>query len=138
MTRVTAGAIPDSRARRRAICPTSSFFFFLFFISGALSSNFAHRAPGLIDRLVRIRKGSGIGIRNMNAPKRLAPDLTRRLPRRPFRIVQRVVFIRISVRPTIDRDSLNVARRVKSSRTQGPAQLLPNVPLKSLKGRCEQ
>ena len=32
MTRVELGAMPDSRARRRAICPTSSFFFFRFFI----------------------------------------------------------------------------------------------------------
>ena len=32
ITRVPAGAIPDSRASRRATCPTSKIFFFRFFI----------------------------------------------------------------------------------------------------------
>jgi hypothetical protein len=33
MTRVELGAAADSRARLRAICPTSNFFFFRFFIA---------------------------------------------------------------------------------------------------------
>jgi hypothetical protein len=35
MTRVELGEIPDSRALRRAICPTSNLFFFRFFIAPA-------------------------------------------------------------------------------------------------------
>ena len=41
MTRVTAGAIPDFRARRRASLPASSTNFFRFFILAALGGGFS-------------------------------------------------------------------------------------------------
>jgi hypothetical protein len=179
ITRVAAGAIPDSRARRRAICPTSRTFFFRFFILslpyqesafsapqatsrahsaalrprlpsvmfGAYSTvnsllsalvNLFHCPPRLVDRLIRVGKRSRIRIRNVNLTKCLPPNLTRRLTRRPFRIVQRVVLVRVAVRPAIHRDSLNIARRIESSGTKHPVQVITDVGLEGLKSSGEQ
>jgi hypothetical protein len=81
MTRVTAGAMPELRAARRASLPLSSFFLLCFisvvtFISISCGGDFADGAPGLVDGFVGVGEGAGVGIRNVNAPERLASDFT--------------------------------------------------------------
>ena len=88
ITRVPDGASPDLRALRRASTPLSNRFFFRLAISALLPGNLRHRAPALINRFIRIRKHARIGIRDVNFPKRLPPDLVRSLPRCPLRIEQ--------------------------------------------------
>src|ERR1700730_5032453 len=135
ITFVFAGTPATLRASRRASTPLSSFFFRPRFISTLLPGDLAHRAPPLVDRLVCIRKGPGIGIRNVNRAKRLPTDFVRSFARRPHRIVKRVVFIRIAMRPSVHRDRLNIPLRVKSSSPQRPPQLIPYILFKSSK-RC--
>lgn len=76
MTRVTAGAIPDCRAARRASFPRSNTFFF-FLISAFLRDYFLHRAPRLVDSLIRVSKRSGVGIGNVNPAQRFSANFTR-------------------------------------------------------------
>ena len=76
MTRVTAGAIPDWRAARRASFPRSNTFLF-FLISAFLCGYFLHRTPRLVDSLIRVSKRPGVGIGNVNPAKRLSANFTR-------------------------------------------------------------
>src|SRR6516162_6836169 len=69
---------------------------------------FLHGTVCLIDRLIGIRGGRGVGVRNGDASKRLAADLARSLPFRPVRIPEGVVLVRVSVRPPVDGDRVNV------------------------------
>jgi hypothetical protein len=74
ITRVTAGESPDCRAARRASFPRSNTFFFLLRISAFLRGYFLHRAPSLVDGLIRVRKRSRIGISDVNAAKGLSAN----------------------------------------------------------------
>ncbi len=74
ITRVTAGAIPDFRAARRASTPLSMTAFRFRFIESLFRGQFPNGAPGLIDCFIRISKRTSIRIRNVDAAKRLAAD----------------------------------------------------------------
>src|SRR5947208_3092559 len=63
-----------------------------------------HRAICLIDRLVGISGGGSIGVRDGDPAERLAADFARRLPFGPVGIPERVVLIRVAVRPAVDGD----------------------------------
>jgi len=76
---------------------------------------FPNGPPGLIDGFIRISKRACIGIRNMDATKRLTADFAGRLSRRPLRVVQGIVFVGVAVGPAIDGDGLNVTRRIESA-----------------------
>src|SRR3984957_16430270 len=80
----------------------------------AESRHFLHRAIGLIDGRVGVRKGFSVGIRDGNAAKGLPPDDAGLLIFGPIRIEKRIVFVGVAMRPTIDGDRLNVARGIES------------------------
>src|SRR5262245_66240998 len=78
---------------------------------------FRNGAIGLIDRLIRIRGRRGVGIGNRDAMERLSADLARRLPGRPIRIPERVVFVGIAVGPPVHGDGDQRARGLAAGRT---------------------
>src|SRR5271156_1920027 len=82
-----------------------------------MGANLAHKQlghgpVGLVDRCVGV--GSGIGIGDRDRAESGSADLVRCLPLLPIRVEQRVVLVGITVRPAIDRDRSDVARRVES------------------------
>src|ERR1035437_9215103 len=98
-----------------------------------------YRPPRLIDGLIRIGIGSGIGVGDGNPPVRFARDFTRCLPAfQPERIEQRVVFVGVAVGPAIHRNRRDVAGRIEATGTKGAGQLIANLALHGLEvGRVE-
>src|SRR5439155_2952240 len=85
---------------------------------------FLYCTVSLIDRSVGVGCGSGIGIGYCDPAEAGAADLVRCLPLRPIGIEQRIIFIGVTVRPAIDRDRSDVARRIEAPRTQHAAELV--------------
>src|SRR5579862_8421277 len=93
-----------------------------------LSNDFAHqlsfrdlsdRAPCLIDCLIGVSVGTGVGIRDGDASVRLARYFTGSFTAfEPERIEQRVVLVSIAVRPAIKGNRGNVTGGIKSSGTE--------------------
>jgi hypothetical protein len=73
-----------------------------------------HGPVGLVDRCVGVGCGSGIGIGDRDRAETGSADPVRCLPLLPIRFEQRVVLVGITVRPAIDRDRSDVARRVEA------------------------
>src|SRR5712692_2319621 len=138
MTRVALGASPDWRAARRASVPRSSTFLRRFFISTFRRGYFLHRAPCLVDCFVGVGKRPRIRIGDVNSTERLPADLAGRLTCGPLRIIERVVLIRVTVRPAVHGDSLNVARGIKSSGGKHAPKLSPDIPFERFKFRGQK
>jgi hypothetical protein len=60
-------------------------------------------------------------------PKRARPISCGACPIGPLGVKQRVVLVGVAVRPAIDRDRGNVARRVEPRRTQYAAELVADL-----------
>src|SRR5580692_6098535 len=87
-----------------------------FLAGGRLAEprHFLHRAIGLIDSRVGVGESFGVGIRDRDSSKGLTANYAGLLIFRPIRIEKRIVFVGVAMRPTIDRDGLNVARRIEA------------------------
>ena len=103
-----------------------------------VGGQFGDGAKRLVDRDIGIGGRTGIRVRDRDASKRLPSDFMRRLPGRPLGIVERVVFVPVPVRPAIDGDGLDVARRVEAAIGQHPRELLANPALERGERRLQQ
>src|SRR5580698_1976671 len=105
--------------------------------SSDLPLQLLHRPISLIDGAIGVSICTSVRIRDRQAPKRLACHLTRRFRTvEPELVEQRIVFISISMRPTIHRDLQDVMRRIKSTWTKYPKQLLANIALEGFECRA--
>src|SRR5262245_3504872 len=95
--------------------------------------HFLNRTVRLEHRRLGAGAGGPVRVRNRDQPERLS-----RLDARPIvgrgvdplqRIVERVVGIRVAVRPAIHRDRDDVARRIEAAITEAPPQLVADLPL---------
>src|SRR3979490_732069 len=92
---------------------------------------------GLVDSAIGISVRAGIRVSDGQASKWLARNFARRYSTfQPEFIKQGVVFIRIAMRPAINRDLHDVASRVETTQPQNSQKLLPNIALESLKSRA--
>src|ERR1700678_987921 len=87
-----------------------------FLAGGRLAEprHFLHRAIGLIDSRVGVGESFGVGIRDRDSSKGLTANYAGLLIFRPIRVEKRIVLVGVAMRPTIDRDRLNVARRIEA------------------------
>src|ERR1700761_4336157 len=100
--------------------------------SGA-SQNFLHRAITLIDCAICICVCPRIGVRNGDSAERLSgSDAGLRAAFEPELIPQRVVFIRVTMRPPIYCDRGYIFGRIEAAGAQGPRQLIANIALECL------
>lgn len=88
---------------------------------------FSDGAPGLIDGHVGVSAGAGVGIRDGNLAKNLAPDDPGLLSFFPIGIEERIRRERVAVRPTIDGDALDVLGGIESRATEHARQLVADV-----------
>src|SRR5262249_7951919 len=102
--------------------------------SGVSAPSASAGARQLVDRAVRLinrRIGgggcAGIRVGDRDPPERLAADLARRLPVGPVRIPQRVVLVGVAVRPPVDRDRIDVTRRIEVGAIENARQLIANL-----------
>jgi hypothetical protein len=84
---------------------------------------FLHTAERLIDGRVGIGRGAGVRVGDRDASRGTASDFVRRLACRPLRIVERVVFVAVSVRPAVHRDGFDVARRIEAAVAEDACEL---------------
>src|SRR5258708_19486783 len=56
----------------------------------------------------------------------------------PVGIEERIVFVRVAVRPAIDRDGDDVGDRIEAARAQGAGELVADVALEDLEARAQQ
>ena len=71
-------------------------------------------------------------------PKRARPITCGAAPARPVRIEQRVVFVGVAVRPAIDGDGGDVARRIEAAGAEHAGELVADVALEGLERGREQ
>src|ERR1700681_2125618 len=96
-----------------------------------------HRPVGVIDGGIGVSVCACVRVCDRQPPERFASYFARRLPAfQPELVGERIVFIRVAVRPAVDRDFQDVARGVESARTQYARQLLANVALVSFERRA--
>src|SRR5262249_37749064 len=88
------------------------------------SQKFLHGAIRLIDSHVSISGRAGIGVGNGDSSELLSADDIRALRFRPIRVEERVIFVSITVRPTVDRNPLNIFPGVNPSRAQDTRKLV--------------
>src|ERR1700730_1835098 len=111
---------------------------FFVYCLGALYGQFGDCAVGLVDRLIGVRRGRGVRVRYRNPAKGLAGDFARLFPGWPVRIEKSVVLVCVPVRPTVDRNGIDVPRGIEASRTQHTKELIADVALENLKRRRQQ
>src|SRR5258706_7825872 len=101
-----------------------------------LTLQLSHRPPGLIDSLICVGVSSRIGVGDSDSPKSFPRHFTRSLAAlQPERIEQRVIFIRVTMRPAIHSDRRDVARWIEPSRSQRSSQLFADLALHGFKRR---
>ena len=88
----------------------------MFSATSHTAQQLIHGPICLIDGRIGISSRCGISVGNGNSAKTLAPDYIRTLIFGPVGIEQRVVLIPVAVRPAVDGDRLDVARRIKTAR----------------------
>src|SRR5450631_4263723 len=93
----------------------------------AETRNFLDGAISLVNRCVRVGERFSVGIRDGNSAEWLSADNAGLFILRPIRIVKRIVFVGVTVRPTIDGNRLNIARWIEAARPEHRAQLLTDV-----------
>ena len=91
-----------------------------------------HRAMSLVNSDIRVSAAAAIRIGDRDAAESCASDDLRSLRLGDIGVEQRVVFRRITVRPAIDGDCGDVARRIESAGRQGTVQLLADLALEGL------
>src|SRR5260221_14521877 len=96
---------------------------------------FADRAVRLIDGDVGVRGCARIRVGNGDAAERLTTKNVRLLSVGPFWIEQRSVFVSVAVRPAIDGEARDAARRVESAGGERTRKVIPNFAFKQFKGR---
>src|SRR5689334_916899 len=98
-----------------------------------------NRSPCLINCAICIGVGAGVRVGNRDPSKRLARDFARGdAALEPEFIPQRVVFVGVSMRPAVHRDGRNVARRIKTTRTQRSGELFAYFAFDGFKLGCEK
>ena len=90
---------------------------------------FLDGAVRLVNRLIGERAGAGVGVRDRDAAEALAADDVGPLLGRAFRIAQRVVGVRVAVRPPVHRETDDVGGRVEAAAAEHAAELTPNLQL---------
>ena len=102
------------------------------------------RAICLADRGFGHGVRGGVGVGDGDPPEGLAPQLAWTAPRRHliphprhFTGLQ-VLAVGVAVRPSVDRDRLDVARRVETTRLERAAQLVTDLALEGLEGGFQQ
>src|ERR1700693_602096 len=104
----------------------------LGFVESA-SCDLPHRSPCLIDGLVCVGVSTSVGVSDGDAPVGLARYFAGSLSSlQPKRIEQRVVFVGVTVGPTIDRNGRDVACGIEAAGTQCARQLLADVAFHGL------
>ncbi len=84
---------------------------------------------GLVDSGIDIGVACGIGVGNRDSPERLAADDTRLVFFLPIRLIDGVVFVRVTVGPAVHGDRFNVPRRVESPRLEYAVEQVPGFAL---------
>lgn len=80
------------------------------------SYDLSHGAIALINGGIGVGMTVGVRVRDFDSPEGLPANHTRTLGLRPVeRLEQFVVLVGISVRPTVDRNCLNVASRIEAA-----------------------
>src|SRR6266849_8197006 len=100
---------------------------FVEFSEELTAEDFIHRAKRLVNGRIGVSARPCIGIRDRDAPKRLAAQHPWLLPRFPLRQIQSERRERIAVRPPVNNNAFNIARGIKSRPAKHPRQLLANV-----------
>ncbi len=105
----------------------------------ALPDEFTHRTIRLINRGIGISGRTGVGVGNRDWTMPLPTDhmgtgAFRDIPR----IIEGVVFVRVTVRPTIDDDGRDILVGIESAWFQSAAQLIPDMSLEYLEAGPEQ
>src|SRR4029077_19920092 len=109
--------------------------------STAYGLQFANGAIGLIDSGVRLGARAGVGIGDRNSAEGLPPNDPRLLPFFPVWIeesVRPIIFVSVTVRPTIHSDGLNVPRRIEARSAKHPSELITNIAFKFRKWGLHQ
>src|SRR6267142_3964917 len=99
---------------------------------------FVDRAVRLIDGDVGVRGCARIRVGNGDAAEWLATKNVWLLSVGPFWIEQRIVFVAVAVRPAIDGDGCDVARRIESAGGNRSRELIANFAFKQFKGSDQQ
>src|SRR6266849_9868164 len=111
---------------------------FVEFSEELTAEDFIHRAKRLVNGRIGVSARPCIGIRDRDAPKRVAAQHPWLLPRFPLRQIQSERRERISVRPPVHNNALNIARRIESRSAKHTAQLLTDVPFEFAVGRLQK
>src|SRR5206468_405946 len=89
---------------------------------------FLHGPPGLINGAIGVGIRSRIRIGDGNPAERLTRHLAGNLSAiDPEFIPQRVVFVRIAVRPAVHSYRSNIARRIESARPKRTCELIADI-----------
>src|SRR5262249_30002360 len=87
----------------------------------------------LVDRIICVGMPIGVGVCDLDAAEGLASDHTRALILGTIHgFEQAVVFVGVSVWPTIDSDRLNIARWIEATAREHASELFPNILLEGL------
>src|SRR6267142_6356179 len=99
---------------------------------------FVDRAVRLIDGNVGVRGCARIRVGNGDAAEWLATKNVWLLSVGPLWIEQRIVFVAVAMRPTIDGNGCDVARRIESARGKRSRKLIANCTFEKFKGSDQQ
>ena len=80
----------------------------------------------MIDGYIGVGGGARVGIGDGDTAVGFTTDFVRRLAGIPLRIEERIVFVAITVRPTVNRDGFDVARRIETTGTETTRELIAN------------
>jgi hypothetical protein len=92
----------------------------------------------LIDGLVGVGSGGCVRIGNRNSSVSLARDVARALARGPIGIPKRVVLVGVAMRPAVDGDRVDIARRIESPCPEHAFELITNTSLEVFKGSRQE
>ncbi len=94
-------------------------------------------AVRLLDGDVGVRAHAGIRVGDGDAAEFLAGDQVRRVIGVVADVAQRVVFRRVTVRPAVDRDALDVVLGIEAALVQCAAELVADIALERFERRCQ-
>ena len=103
---------------------------------------FSNSPIAFVDRRVRVRCRSRIGVGDRYTTETLTANDAGAvviLEQRPFdRVVQRVIRVCISMRPTVYRDRFDIPRRIEASTGKRATDLIPDIVLERLEGSLQK
>ena len=97
--------------------------------SASARSEFLDGAMSLDDCRVDVCSSSRVGVRHRNPPEARPADHVREFVLRSHGVEQTVVVVGVAVRPAVDRNGLDVSRRIEAAAREHPAELSTNLPL---------